>query len=499
MAAALTALLGAGWAFLVAGALVLDGTEILEYGNALLLFIAAGGLLGWLLILSIVRVLPVQATDRTDSLAIGDIAAGEPQIISESDRRWADPRRWPASFTAVLTVGVAIAAVAYPLASMPSLGVVMERLGPRPDLPEWVSGPDPMDLWSPAGGLRAPEHPFAAPSHFVLTVMASGGSPSHVDCLVEAFDSATASMAWVEHIATEELGEDTAGALVADAFEDPAGDPIARAWIAELVELSAPGDGCLNGEVFAATFGRAIPTDPSTGFTHLVVGEMVLEEPLWGGVALLPGARLDCQGELVGGMGAGAGVLIIGATDVTVTDCAIQNFEKGVLVRDSEDVRLSGLTVRGSLVGVVIQNANRVSLADSGVFNARTGISVSTGTGPIEIRDTEITASLAGIRVSSVSDVLLTGLHVVAEDDGILVAMGARNVTVASSEIEQATRGIAVLAQGSDTGITLEENVLANTRLAIAVLGSTQVTATGNVCTDAANPSVTDGLCQGAG
>ena len=54
-------------------------------------------------------------------------------------------------------------------------------------------------------------------------------------------------------------------------------------------------------------------------------------------------------------------------------------------------------------------------------------------------------------------------------------------------------------AQGSDTGITLEENVLANTRLAIAVLGSTQVTATGNVCTDAANPSVTDGLCQGAG
>jgi hypothetical protein len=493
VAGALATLLGAAWAFVVAAGLVLAFPEedIFQYGNFLLVLIFGGGFLGGLVPVVVLRALPTRSVDQPDQVET-DLAVPEPQVFTSRDRRSLDPRAWPPSASMALVLCLVVGAVAVPLALLP-IGDAMRNLGPGPDIPEWVAGPDPMSLYTPATGLRPPEHPFAAPSHFVLTVMASDGSPSAIECLSEAFGTSAPSLEWVEYITTEGLTEDQAHGIVTNAFENPEGDPVARAWIGELIEMSEPGEGCLDAEVFSATFGRVLGAGAHRTFTHLVFDEMTLDEAMWGGVALLPGATLNCAGELVAGMGTGVGILVVGTADVTVTGCRIQNFQTGVVVLHSSQVRLSDITVRGTPVGISSQDSSLI-VEDASILNASRGILVTVGSEPVEIRDVEVTASLVGVRVSSASNVLLSNLVVGGEGDGIQLVQGTTDVTVEESEITVASRGIVVQAVGS--GIVLDGNVVTGADRGIFVFGSPpDLIARNNTCSDVDEPSSPAGLC----
>ncbi|MBM4268974.1 MAG: right-handed parallel beta-helix repeat-containing protein [Deltaproteobacteria bacterium] len=90
-----------------------------------------------------------------------------------------------------------------------------------------------------------------------------------------------------------------------------------------------------------------------------VQGAAKLDEDLTGcagiGLKLKAGAKLDCNGHAIQGLGEESsqyGILVDGADGAEVTGCTVSGFERGIRVRGSKGVKITKNTVRENETGI---------------------------------------------------------------------------------------------------------------------------------------------------
>lgn len=178
------------------------------------------------------------------------------------------------------------------------------------------------------------------------------------------------------------------------------------------------------------------------------------------------GIRLNLDGHTIAGAGIGAGVIVTGRTNVSISGGTITNFTTGVRVNASTAVVIKGMAFRDNGDGVDLQAGTRANtIKDNEFWNQRIrGVMMRGDSVNNEVKDNTFTGDRVGILVNGAIDSTVKAnifsSHVVA---AIRVGPTATGNVLKENAASSSLAGIefVVTAGASAVGNTFVENTIA--------------------------------------
>lgn len=169
------------------------------------------------------------------------------------------------------------------------------------------------------------------------------------------------------------------------------------------------------------------------------------------------GVTLDCAGHRITGTGQGAGVTVVDANDVTITDCTIEGFEVGIVLANSERSAIEGNRVLDSQAGVVVMESSQIAVADNTISARDRGIRIANTRGSAIARN-KCSGSSVGFDLFDATGNTLSENRATGNDFSAFSLTNADGNVFEQNEVDSSHFGF-VLTASSDN--TLDSNVVA--------------------------------------
>ena len=191
-----------------------------------------------------------------------------------------------------------------------------------------------------------------------------------------------------------------------------------------------------------------------------IVQDLTLDQDLTctaGGLIVgADGIKINMQGHTITGAGVGAGISVVGRTDVTIFGGTIQSFFTGVLINNSSAVVVKNTVLANHVDGVDVQaGSSGITIkANEFVGNTTRGIMLRSGTTDLEIKDNSFTGNRVGILLfgptnatvkdNAISASVLAGIRVNFPATGNLLLANTISSNPAGIEFLAGTAGGAI-------------------------------------------------------
>ena len=177
---------------------------------------------------------------------------------------------------------------------------------------------------------------------------------------------------------------------------------------------------------------------------------------------------LDCDGHTITGSGASSGVLLIGRTGVTVTNCHTTNFSLGFILSSSSSNTLSDNTADNNISGFILIRSNSNNLEGNTASNNRVmGFVLSTSSNSNDLESNTATNNgQAGFRLfGSDNNNLKSNTSNNNGSFGFSIVFSDNN-TLEDNTFSNNPTGIRLIGTSGNT--VFHNNIIANTRQASA-------------------------------
>ena len=188
-----------------------------------------------------------------------------------------------------------------------------------------------------------------------------------------------------------------------------------------------------------------------------IVEDLTLDQDLTcatGGLIVgADGIKINLQGHSITGAGTGAGLMVVGRTDVSIFGGTIRSFLTGVLINNSAEVVVKDNILANNVDGVDVQaGSSGITIkANELLSNTARGIMLRGATTDLEIKDNTFTGNRVGILLfgptnatvkdNNISSSLLAGMRVNFPATGNLVLANTISANPAGIEFTAGPAG----------------------------------------------------------
>lgn len=125
-----------------------------------------------------------------------------------------------------------------------------------------------------------------------------------------------------------------------------------------------------------------------------ITADTVLDSDISEGLVIeSDGVTIDCDGHTIRGIGEGVGILLLGRSGVTVTNCRLVNFDAGIHMVGGSDNSLLDCSVSGASVGILLSETSGNTVVGADLNANGTGLAIMGGASANTITDSTASGS----------------------------------------------------------------------------------------------------------